>query len=290
MHTILTVVYPMSSLLLYIIVSTYTHTLSYLKTFGLGLALPFFLKEGDALRSYESRTPSRAAGARQPQAAFTGRERKARSPTLLSCAKAGAWEPSGRLPAGRAWRWGLTDLPTTALSPLGEEEGELPTSTHRADPLEHPCQPAATAATRQGRNTQMLMVHRLKRLRNHRLRSTVINTGTHKIQDREGCRNNVFLSKVCTQTPSPAFEKDPSGRRAQLRKTGPWSMRMQDWQNTDHTPLQSPSLQLIDPLRIFKQIMNVGEKTVQHSEAIIHRHETHSSFLSPFNSAATWRQ
>lgn len=96
MHTILTVVYPTSSLL-----STYTHTPSYLKTFGLGLALPFFLKEVDALRSYES---SRAALARQPQAAFTGRERKARSPALLSCAKASAQEPSGRLPAGRAWR------------------------------------------------------------------------------------------------------------------------------------------------------------------------------------------
>lgn len=227
MHTILTVVYPMSSLLLYIIVSTYTHTLSYLKTFGLGLALPFFLKEGDALRSYESWTSSRAALARQPQTAFTGRERKAHSPAPLSCAKAGAQEPSGRLPAGRAWWWGLTDLPTTAPSPLGEEEGELPTNTHRADPLEHPCQLAATAATKQGRNTQMPMVHSLKRLRNHRLQNTVINTDAHKIQDREGCQNNVFLSKVCTQTPSQLLRRTLQAEGPSSGKQGldPWWWR-----------------------------------------------------------------
>lgn len=139
----------------------------YLKTFGLGLPLPFFLKEGDAPRSYESWTSSRAAPAGRPQAEFTSRGRKARSPTPLSGAKAGAREPSGRLPAGRGWLRGLTDLPTAAPVPPGRRRVSctpLLLQPSRA------CGPSSTAASQRQRN-------RARKRRRYRGLSTYITTG-----------------------------------------------------------------------------------------------------------------
>lgn len=181
----------------------------YLKTFGLGLPLPFFLKEGDALHSYESWTSSRAAPAGRPQAEFTSRGRRARSP------KAGAQEPSGRLPAGRAWLRGLTDLPTDAPVPLGRTRVSctpllLQPSRACGPPLQHRCQPAAAE---QGAQTPT--AQRLKHLYNHRLRNAPIKKGTHKIQDQEGCQNKAFLSKARTQPPQPRFQEGP------FRQKGP---------------------------------------------------------------------
>lgn len=160
-----------------------------------------------------------AAPAEQLHVAFTTRERKACSSlTPLSCAKAGAQEPSSRPPVGRAWLRGLTGLPTTAPVSPGRKRVSctrlhLEPSHACGPPLEHRCQPAATAATKQG--AQMPMVRRLKHLHNHRPQNTLINKGTHKIQGQEGCQNNVFLSKACTQLPQLSFREGP------FRQKGP---------------------------------------------------------------------
>lgn len=113
----------MSSFLLRIytyIYNKYTYTRSllcmYLQIFGRGLPLPFFLKEGDALGSYESRTSSQAE---QPQAVLRSMEGKARSPALLPARRQAARsQASGCLRAGLGGKASLT-APQPTPSPPG---------------------------------------------------------------------------------------------------------------------------------------------------------------------------
>lgn len=169
-----------------------------------GLALPFVLKRGVHSTAIKARSLHRL-----PQLSTTG--------SLSNQGEEGPQEPSSRLPVGRAGPGGLSNLFPH------EEECELHTTAFSqvspAATPEHHCQPVTRAATKHSPNTHIPVIHRLNRLHNHRLQNTLINKGT-KFKIRKAARRTHSSPKHAHNCLSPAFKIDPSGKRAQFRKSG----------------------------------------------------------------------
>lgn len=162
----------------------------YLRTFGLWLPLPFFLKEGEALHSDASWTSSGAAPAGAPQAVFTGRERRV-----------GRLVPEGPV-AGCSQAW-----PGCEASPPCPQPPPCPTGgrgwvAHEAASTESCLQ--QPHRTHKRRCYAGFRAHITTDCKN-----ALINNGTQKTQDQEDCQKDTVLSKACTQPPPPSLQEGP---------------------------------------------------------------------------------
>lgn len=216
-------------------------------------------------------------------AAFMCRDRSAPSPTLLSsCMSRDTWEPIGRLcrqcMAGRP-PWSARDCSFLQVSWWAALHGP---SAYMPAALPWSCSSSAAAPL----HTNACCTE-ARALHSCRPQNTLIKMGTYKIKKNN--QKNTFLSAECMQQSQHCFQEETFICKGLVQENRTIISEAWGQRNTDNTFFAISSTATPPPFTDF-WIIILEKKLSSTSKAINHGHETRSSFLPPFRSAAPWRQ